>query len=220
MKFKNIFKIAAATAAIFATVFIFINIFMYAETKNLIKSNDDFGSGYDCIVVLGAGVYNNSTPSLMLKERLDTAAQLYFSGASQKIIVSGDHGTKEYDEVNVMKNYLEEKNIPSENIFMDHAGFSTYETMYRAKEVFCAEKIIVVTQKYHLYRALYIAKSMNLDAFGINSSKTRFKGQLYRDAREAAARFKDFFYVISKPKPTFGGDIIPVSGNGNITNDK
>lgn len=213
---KNLVK----TLAFLLVFVVFVNVYMINFSSQHIKTEKDIKSGFDCIIVLGAGVYNNAVPSLMLKERLETAEKLYKSGISDKIIVSGDHGTKEYDEVNVMKSYLEEKGVPSRDIFMDHAGFSTYDTMYRAKEVFCAKKCIVVTQKYHLTRALYIANKLGLDASGICCDTTTYKGQTARNLREAAARFKDFFYVKFGHKPTFLGDTIPVSGNGDITNDK
>ena len=103
---------------------------------------------------------------------------------------------------------------------MDHAGFSTYESMYRAKEVFEADKIVIVSQKYHLYRAIYIARSLGLEAYGVPSDVREYRGQKYRDFREAIARVKDFFNVIIKPEPTYLGEAIPVSGNGDLTNDK
>ena len=134
--------------------------------------------------------------------------------------MSGDHGRKEYDEVNVMKEYAIKNGVPSEDIFMDHAGFSSYESIYRAKEIFEANKIIIVTQKYHLYRALYIANQLGLDAYGVNSDPRQYVGTTYRECREILARNKDFIKCIFKPKSTYLGDSIPVSGNGDVTNDK
>ena len=119
-----------------------------------------------------------------------------------------------------MKQYAIDKGIPSEDIFMDHAGFSTYESIYRAKEIFKAKNIIIVTQKYHLYRALYIAKKLDINAYGISSDPRKYRGQTYREVREILARNKDFINCIIKPKPTYLGEAIPVSGNGNLTNDK
>lgn len=134
--------------------------------------------------------------------------------------MSGDHGREDYDEVNLMKNYAIEKGTPSEDIFMDHAGFSTYETMYRAKEIFKAKKVVIVTQNYHMYRALYDAKKLGLDAYGVCSDPRQYVGATYREIREILARDKDFVKCIFKPKPTYLGDEVPVSGNGDITNDK
>ena len=107
-----------------------------------------------------------------------------------------------------------------EDIFMDHAGFSTYESMYRAKEVFEANKIVIVTQKYHLYRALYIAKQLGIEAYGVNSNPRKYVGATYREDREIIARDKDFIKCIFKPQPKYLGETIPVNGDGNITNDK
>ena len=124
-----------------------------------------------------------------------------------------------YDEVNVMKTYLLDKGITSSMVFMDHAGFSTYESMYRALEIFKVKKVLIVTQEYHLYRSLYIANKLGLEAFGLKADIRTFKGQPGYDFREYLARNKDFLKVIFKPEPTFLGDIIPVFGNGDDTND-
>jgi len=102
---------------------------------------------------------------------------------------------------------------------MDHAGFGTYDSLYRSKKIFQAEKIIIVTQKYHLYRALYIAENLGLEAYGVASDPRIYAGQEYRDLREVLARVKDFFNMILKPKSTFLGEAIPVNGNGDLTND-
>lgn len=194
-----------------------INFFVKKSTEKFILTPENAGSGYDCILVLGCGVHGN-TPSHMLEDRLLQGIELYENGASKKMLMSGDHGKKYYDEVNVMKNFATERGVPSEDIFMDHAGFSTYESMYRAKEVFKVEKILIVTQKYHLHRAIYDARALGLDAYGVASDPRSYSGQLYRDIREILARNKDFIYSIIKPEPTYLGEAIPVQGNGNITN--
>jgi len=119
-----------------------------------------------------------------------------------------------------MKSFAVDRGVPSEDVFMDHAGFSTYETMYRAKEVFAAEKVLIVTQSYHLYRAVYIAEGLGLEAYGVSSDLQRYVNQTRMDLREILARDKDFFYVLLKPEPTYLGDVIPISGSGDLTNDK
>ena len=119
-----------------------------------------------------------------------------------------------------MKQYLIEAGVPSEDIFMDHAGFSTYESMYRARDVFQAKKILIVTQKYHLYRAVYDARALGLDAYGVASDPRSYAGQSYRNLREILARNKDFVFSIVKPEPTYLGEPIPVWGSGDLTNDK
>lgn len=173
----------------------------------------------DCILILGAGVWQNS-PSPMLEDRLNEGIMLYKKGASKKILMSGDHSTADYDEVNVMKKFAIDKDINSEDVFMDHAGLSTYDSIYRAKEIFKAKKIIIVTQEYHLYRALYIAQSLGIEAYGVKSNPREYAGQIMRDLREVVARGKDFVVCIFKPTSKFLGDVISITGNGDITNDK
>ena len=204
---------------IVATLMLGINGYIIKKTKDRIVNNIENISDFDCILVLGAGIRGNE-PSPMLEDRLNTAIQLYEKGVAPKIIMSGDHGTKDYDEVNIMKEYAISKGVPSEDIFMDHAGFSTYDSVYRAKEIFQVKKIVIVTQKYHLYRALYIAKKQDIEAYGVASNPRRYAGQKMRDIRELIARDKDFFKCLFKFKSKYLGEVIPVSGNGDITNDK
>ena len=199
---------------------VLINLYMILSTRNkIIKIEDIDSEDIDCIIVLGAGIRRNG-PSPMLEDRLLTAIELYNQGVAPKILVSGDHEHDDYDEVNVMKNYLKEKGIPSEDIFMDHAGLSTYDSIYRAKKIFKANKVIIVTQKYHLYRSLYISKTINLKSYGVSANKQSYAFQIKRDIREIAARIKDFFMCIFKPEPTYLGEVIPIKGNGDRTNDE
>ena len=155
-----------------------------------------------------------------VSDRLTRGVELYDMSAAPKLLMSGDHGRVSYDEVNAMKQFAIDRGVPSEDVFMDHAGFSTYETMYRAKEVFAAKRVIIVTQKYHLYRAVYIAEQLGLEAYGVDSDLQSYIKQPYYNAREILARDKDFVKVIFKPKPTYLGEVIPISGSGDLTNDK
>ncbi len=173
----------------------------------------------DCIIVLGCQVHSDGTPSHMLEDRLKRGVSLYELEAAHKLLMSGDHGTKGYDEVDAMKRYAVDAGVPSEDVFMDHAGFSTYETIYRAKEIFGAEKVLIVTQKYHLYRAMYIAEAFDMEAYGVVAEYRQYSGQIVRDVREVLARVKDFGMSVFKPKPTYLGDAIPISGNGELTHD-
>lgn len=173
----------------------------------------------DCILVLGAGLKEDGTPNYMLQDRLDTGLALYHSGVAPKLLLSGDNGQENYDEVNAMKRYVLERGVPLEDIFLDHAGFSTYESMYRTKAIFDVKKVIVVTQKYHQYRALYTGNGLGLTAYGIVSEPRIYAGQKYRDLREILARNKDFAMMIWKPEPTYLGDVIPINGSGLATQD-
>lgn len=172
----------------------------------------------DCILILGCGVRADGSPSLMLRDRLDIGLRLYEAGIAPKLLMSGDHSRADYDEVNAMKDYAMAAGVPSEDVFMDHAGFSTYESMYRARDIFCAEKIVIVSQGYHLSRAVYDARALGLDAYGMAAEDIRYAGQFMRDLREILARCKDFFYCLLRPEPTFLGETIPVSGNGDLSN--
>ena len=203
-------------------VFITFGINQYVKSMAGAKILENFSDikGIEAILILGCEVKPDGSLSLMLKDRLDKGIELYKAGVAPKIIVSGDHGTEHYDETNAMKNYMIENNIPSEDIFMDHAGFATYDSMYRAKYIFKVEKCIVVTQEYHLYRAVYIGNALEMETYGVASAKVDYYGQTKRDFREFLARNKDFVKCIFKPHSTYLGDTIPVSGNGDITNDK
>ena len=195
------------------------NLRMILTVSDRIVSPEEVLQEADCILVLGAGVREDGTPSQILAARLDTALALYEKGVSSRLLMSGDHGRKEYDEVNVMKRQAVEAGIPSEAVFMDHAGFCTYDSLYRARDIFQARRIVIVTQRYHLYRALYIAGALGLDAVGVAAAGEEYSGQVYREMREWAARTKDFVTVIVKPKASVMGEVIPVSGNGDGTND-
>ena len=217
---KKIIKYLAIVIIIIIAIILIINFYVKATTRNQIISETEANiENVDCILVLGAGIWGDK-PSPMLEDRLLQAISLYNNNVSSKIIMSGDHGTQDYDEVNIMKQFAIEKGVPSEDIFMDHAGFSSYESIYRAKEIFQAKKIIIVTQKYHLYRAIYIANQLGIEAYGVASDPRQYVGAAYREIREILARNKDFVMCIFKPEPTYMGETIPVSGNGDLTNDK
>lgn len=200
---KKLLKYGIIVIIIIAIIVFGINLYVKISTnKQIIKENDYTElSDVDCIIILGAGIWGDK-PSPMLEDRLLEGIKLYQNSVSDKIIMSGDHGRKEYDEVNIMKNYAIEKGIPSENIFMDHAGFSTYESIYRAKDIFEAKKVVIVTQEYHLYRALYIANQLGLEAYGVGADPRQYVGATYRELREILARDKDFIKCIFKPEPT------------------
>ena len=170
-----------------------------------------------CILVLGCAVWENDQPSPMLRDRLDTAIALYNAGAASKLLFSGDNSVADYSEPDCMLQYALEQGVPAEDIFLDFAGFSTYDSMYRAKDIFCADRIIVVTQKYHMYRALRIGRSLGIEAKGVSADQRKYSGRYYREAREVLARDKDLVKCILRPEPTFLGDKIPLEGDGGVT---
>jgi len=206
--------------AVLASTPFLISAAMCASVQAQIVTLDEAADlDTDAILVLGARVCDNGEPSGILEDRLATGVAVYESGASDRLLMSGDHGRADYDEVDAMKAYAVECGVPSSAVFMDHAGFSTYESLYRARDIFQAHRVLIVTQEYHLYRALYVARALGLDAYGLAADIRTYPGMLKFAAREILARDKDFFYALLQPKPTYLGDAIPITGDGDITND-
>lgn len=217
-KYKVLIFVIAGIALLIGITAVSLSVYMVKATEKNIFTADTFKNDEkaDCILILGAGV-KDGKPKPMLRDRLLTGIELYKSGAAKKIIMSGDHGRADYDEVNVMRAFALEQGVRAEDIFLDHAGFSTYDSVYRAKNIFGAENIIIVSQKYHLYRALYISEKLDVKAAGVSADLNTYGGQLKRDIREIIARDKDFFKCIVKPEAEIMGDKIPLDGDGSIT---
>lgn len=195
-----------------------INAIVIGINRQYILSEEDAAAlDADCILVLGCGVLDDGTPTLMLADRCNVGIRLFEAGASDRLLMSGDHSRTDYDEVNTMKSLAVAKGIDPDSVFCDHAGFSTYESMYRAKNIFCSGRIIIVTQKYHLYRAIHDARALGLEAYGVSASERVYRSQWAQDLRELLARVKDLIYCIFRPEPTFLGDTIPISGPGSLT---
>ena len=188
---------------------------IHTSEKNMVSLQSASDYNADAIVVLGASVFADGTPSTILKDRLDDAVLLYGENAAPKIIVSGDNGDASYNESAAMKQYLVSQGIPSEDIFCDYAGFSTYETMYRAKNVFGCSKVVVATQTYHLYRAVYDARGVGMDAIGVASDYHTYQQQDWYNMREIAARVQDVVLTFLKVPSTFVGDAISLDGSGD-----
>ena len=217
---KRFLLVFIATALLLASIPFVISAYICNDVSDrIVTLNDTANLNADTILVLGARVHGNGQPSGILEDRLITGIAAYELGASDRLLMSGDHGTVEYDEVNAMKNYALGQGVPSEAVFMDHAGFSTYESLYRARDIFQVKRVLIVTQEYHLYRALYVAGQLGLDAYGVASDLRSYAGLPRFEAREILARCKDFFYTIFQPLPTYLGAQIPISGDGNLTND-
>ncbi|MBQ8402778.1 MAG: YdcF family protein [Clostridia bacterium] len=197
-----------------------VNLYVVERTEDRIVSPETIPAGdWDCVLVLGAGVRPDGSPSHMLYDRVRTGLDIYQAGTVPKLLMSGDHGTAEYDEVGCMLDLALEDGVPPEDVFLDHAGFSTYESLVRAKEVFGADSLVIVTQEYHLYRALYIADALGLEACGVSADLRTYAGQFLRDVREAAARVKDVLSVWIGADVTYLGDAIDLSGDGTVTQE-
>ena len=219
---KKILLVLVGIVLVVSLCVLGVNIFVKSSVSDKIVTVEKAKDlNADCIIVLGAGLRPDGNPTWMLEDRIKVGDELYKNHAAPKIIMSGDHGRESYDEVNAMKKYAMSEGVPSKDIFMDHAGFETYDTMYRARDVFVAKKVIIVTQKYHLYRAMYAAKKLGLDAYGVSATKRKYDNkQWIRDIREWLARVKIFGKCITKPKPKYLGKKIDLKGSGDVTNDK
>lgn len=225
---KPIKIILALIIAAAALVFGLSAYVAFSAAKDIAGSDE--GSGFSaeeieecksidpqCILVLGCAVWADDQPSPMLKDRLDAAIELYRKGAAPKLLLSGDNSIVEYSEPDCMLKYALAQGVPAEDIFLDFAGFSTYESVYRAHAVFRVDRMIVVTQKYHLFRALKISDALGITAKGASSDQRKYSGRYGREAREVLARDKDLVKCIYKPEPTFLGDEIPIDGDGRDT---
>jgi vancomycin permeability regulator SanA len=224
-----LFKILIAVIAVVLIVN-FVVVFSDSSHINSTVSSTDITFSKDqlegmktekaqCILVLGAAVKPDGSPSAILRDRLDVAIALYKRGIAPKLLLSGDNGSVDYNEVKCMRNYAVGAGVASEDIFLDHAGFSTYESIYRARDVFGVSSMIVVTQKYHMYRALYIADKLGVSAVGVCSNQQSYSEQVIWSTREILARDKDFVQCIYKPEPTYLGSSIDISGSGLSTQD-
>lgn len=198
-----------------------ISLSIVNSYKKYIYDIENIPSDNDAIIVLGAGVKDDGTPSDILADRLETSLEVFEDKVANTFVLSGDHSREDYNEVGAMKDYILDNNIDERLIFMDHAGFSTYDTMYRAKEIFKINKAVIVTNEYHLPRALYIARKLGIDAYGVKSDKRGYQLIDSYKKREILAQLKDFVYVnVLRPKPKFLEESIPVnSSDGKVTED-
>ncbi len=150
---------------------------------------------YEYAIVLGASVVNGRL-SHMLEDRMKTAVYLYKNGKAKKLLLSGDYESEDYNEVGAMKRYALENGVAEEDILLDYSGFSTYETVSRAKKLFGVNRAVIVTQRYHLYRAIYIGRSFGMDVIGADAAIRSYRGQTARNMREILALDKDFLLCL------------------------
>lgn len=222
---KRILGVACGTAAAILLFFAVANaVMLVGSAKRVLTLADlsdieQYRGSFDAIVILGAGVRPGGVPSDMLRDRLEVGNELYFAGFSDKMLMSGDHMGRDYDEVSVMKRYATEAGVPSDAVYLDHAGLSTYDSIWRLAKIFGAKKVLIVTQSYHLPRALYLARAFGIEAYGLSADLRPYRAQAYRDVREILARGKDFALSLVKPDATFVGDPISLDGDGDATNE-
>ena len=156
-------------------------------------------------IVLGAKVWENGEPSDALNDRIVTAVELYRAGRVKKILMSGDNPSENYDEPTAMKATAVKLGVPENAIVLDFAGRRTYDTCYRAKEIFAVQKAIVVTQEFHQARTLYLCNNLGVDSVGITANRRKYQGESYWAFREFFSRASAWFEINFLP-------FAPVSG--------
>lgn len=189
-------------------------LYLQKEMAPFTFASSDDAPTSTAAMVLGASVYQNGDLSPVLKARADTAAKLYEVHKVAKILVSGDNSKLSHNEVNPVGKYLESLGIPKEDIFLDHAGFDTYSSMYRAKEVFDVRFLTIVSQSFHLPRALFAARMLGIDAVGVEAPG---ESTLYNVMREMPATVKAMLDLLGKRVPEYLGEQYPITGDGSAT---
>jgi SanA protein len=200
VRIRRIRQVVAGTVAVALALVLAMNLTVIEG-----GSGGRVAGEVDCALVLGAGVRDDGTPSDVLRDRLDESLALYRAGRVRRIIVSGDHHTVTYDEPNAMRAYLEANGIPAEAIVMDHAGFDTYSSMWRAKNVFGVSRVVVVTQQFHLARAVWLARSLGMEAEGSAADRHLYRGIAWLQVREVVSRTKAYVDVKVGRTPRFAG---------------
>jgi len=175
---------------------------------------------YPVGIVLGARVIGAKVTSGIYADRLQTAAELYKNGKIAKILVSGDHGQVTYDEVNAGKDYLLKEGVLASDIFLDHAGFDTYDSIYRAKNIFKINQALIITQDFHLPRALYFSHELKIDALGCGADLHAYQDIKQLKQREILARVKAWLLIMFAAHPKYMGDVYDITGNGEQTWDQ
>ena len=208
---SNIWMVVAGRANLFTTEDLAAEVFA--------AEGNQAAGAYDCIMVLGAAVRPDGTPTPMLQERLDKGVELYFAGVAPKIVMSGDNQSdrETYNEVENMRRYAMAQGVPSEDIFCDHAGICTYDSAYRLYHVFGAQRAVVVSQRYHLYRALFDCRSFGIRAVGVPSDREDYPVKAYYYAREVAARVSDLYKVFSRQNATYLSEPVSLNQSGDVT---
>jgi SanA protein len=193
------------------------SVIIAGSTRSHIVSSPQAAPAATVVIVPGARVYADGTPSPMLVDRLDTAVELYKLGKVKKVLVSGNNGPGGNRQVDVMLQYCLDHGIPAQDVFTDYQGFDTYDTMYRARDVFQVKDALIATQDYHLPRAVYIARTLGIDATGVSANIQPYS-QWVSAVREWPARVKAFFELhLTKPKPQDLGPVTPIDGDGQAS---
>ena len=194
-------------------VFILVtNIVFYLGTKSYIYNNFTQAPNTEVALIPGAAIYKDGSLSAVFRDRVDMAIKLYEAKKVTKILVSGDNSTDSHNEVNPVRLYLLSKGIPDQDIFLDHAGFDTYSSMYRARDIFGVTSITITTQSFHLPRSVFIARRLGIQTYGVNADVTHIRFRNY--VREMLADEKAVLDLVFGRKPKYLGDKIPITGDG------
>ncbi len=215
---KKYLKIALYLVIVGLVAIVSVNYYVKSSTKkNIYYSIKKFPKN-DVGIIFGAGI-NGDQPSKYLKDRLDAGIALYKANRINKILLSGDNGRDEYDELTVMKNYCYKHGVDTTKIFIDYAGFDTYSTMYRAKHIFNIKKATLISQEYHLNRAIYIGQKLGIKSVGYSANNGGYLGYKYVTFREYGSIFKSFFDVLRNREPRFLGNPIDINGVSNYSKE-
>lgn len=215
---KKYFKIFLYLIIIGLIAIISVNYYVKSSTKTKIYYSLKKFPKNDVGIIFGAGI-NGDQPSKYLKDRLDAGIALYKAKRINKILLSGDNGREEYDELTVMKNYCFNHGVDTTKIFIDYAGFDTYSTMYRAKHIFKIKKAALISQEYHLNRAIYIGQKLGIKSFGFSANNGEYSGYKYVCFREYGSVFKSFLDVLRNREPYFLGNPININGPSNYSKE-
>jgi SanA protein len=218
-KLKKLIKPFITLSALILLMLIISNVVVFKRSKKYLYDKVIEVPKCYTAIVLGAKVSTKGVPSDYLQDRLDIAIELYRNNKIARFLLSGDHGQRSYDEVNSMKAYLIEHGINTVDIFLDHAGFDTYNSMVRAKKIFQVKDAIVVSQEFHLPRAVFIARSKGIEAYGIKADKREYAALKSLKIREVLANVKAFAEVTINKKPKYLGDQIPITGDSKLSYD-
>jgi len=219
---RNIKRISLILGSLLLAIFLFTIIlsqYIKHTTASLIYTTMQEVPETHTAIVLGASVKGDGHLSTILEDRVETAYRLYQQGKVKRLLLSGDHGSKYYDEPTAMKAYLVNKGIPAEHIYLDYAGFDTYDSMYRSQAVFEVKDALIITQNFHLPRALYIARRLDLNYKGFVSDLHHYNHESSNKKRELLANVKAFMELSYKKKPTYLGEKIPINGPPQIVNN-
>ncbi|KRT17550.1 hypothetical protein ASU31_03135 [Pedobacter ginsenosidimutans] len=218
MKTKKIIKLLIYASLLGIIVVLGINLLVKSQTDQVIFSKEKDTPGTKVAIIFGAGI-NNNKPSKYLKDRLDAGIELYKNNKIDKILLSGDNGSDEHDELTVMKLYCYQHGVDTNKIYLDYAGFDSYSTLYRSKYIFNIDTAILVSQKYHLNRCINIGNKLGVKSYGFAADKGTYQGYKYASFREYFAVVKSTIDLMIGRKPHFLGEAVDINGPSNYTKE-